>query len=101
MLMSDYFTEEEMRRALFGGETQVSSAIVNPKATSTNPTKKRVASFASKIRVTLHVTNVYEGEVEIVTFDSPSLSRLVAEMDAKRKFQKNYRYVEVVKVDRI
>ena len=99
--MSDYFTEEEMRRALFGGETQVSSAIVSQNSTSTNPKKKRVASFASKIRVTLHVTNVYEGEVEVVTFESPSLSRLVAEMDAKRKFQKKYRYIEVVKVDRV
>lgn len=99
--MSDYFTEEEMRRALFGGETQVSSAIVNQNSISTNPMKKRGASFASKIRVTLHVTNVYEGEVEVVTFDSPSLSRLVAEMDAKRKLQKSYRYIEVVKVDRV
>lgn len=99
--MSDYFTEEEMRRALFGGEAQVSSAIVSQNSTSTNPTKKRVTSFASKIRVTLHVTNVYEGEVEVVTFESPSLSRLVAEMDAKRKFQKKYRYIEVVKVDRV
>lgn len=26
--MSDYFTEEEMRRALFGGETQISSPVV-------------------------------------------------------------------------
>lgn len=99
--MSDYVTEEEMRRALFGGMTQASSVIDNPTANSTHPTKKRAVSFASKIRVTLHVTNVYEGEIEVVTFDSQSLSRLVAEMDAKRRFKKKYRYVEIIKVDRV
>ncbi len=99
--MSNYFTEEEMRRALFGGEAPAPSKIDKATTTSTDAPKKRTASFVSKLRVTLHVTNVYEGEVQVVTFDSPSMSRLVAEMDAKRNFQKKYRYIEVVKVDRV
>ncbi|WP_236166329.1 hypothetical protein [Pseudomonas juntendi] len=97
--MSTHLSEEEMRRALFGDRNDSSDT------TACRPAKakssKHSSSISSKIRVTLNVSNIYEGKVEVVTFDSSSLSRLVAEMDAKKQFQKKYRFVDVVSVERV
>lgn len=93
--MSAKLSEEEMRQALFGQVNQCSDFQSERSAT------KRSASITTKIRVTLHVSNIYEGDYEVVTFESPNLSRLVVEMDAKKKYKKKYRYVEVVAVERV
>ncbi|EKT4563228.1 hypothetical protein QEM42_004446 [Pseudomonas putida] len=93
--MSAKLSEEEMRQALFGEVDQ--RMDYRPEESAT----KRKAAMVNKIRVTLHVTNVYEGDYEIVIFESPNLSKLVVEMDAKKKFKKKYRYVEVVAVERV
>lgn len=95
----NHFSEEEMRFALFGdrngGTDPTIAKPLRPKVS------KHSSSISSKIRVTLHVSNIFEGEPEVVTFESSNLSRLVAELDAKKKFQKKYRFVEVVRVERI
>ncbi|PMX03161.1 hypothetical protein C1X59_05945 [Pseudomonas sp. FW215-R2] len=41
----------------------------------------------SKLRITLHVPNVFEGDYEIVHYDTSTLSIIVAEMDAKKTFR--------------
>lgn len=97
--MSIELNEEEMRRALFGGGFQSPPNIEVPADnTSTKETKSKVAS---KIRVTLSVTNEFEGACETVVYDSDNLSRLVAEMDAKNKYKKKFKYINVVSIERI
>ncbi|HFL7939380.1 TPA: hypothetical protein ACG5DM_002408 [Pseudomonas putida] len=97
--MSANLSEEEMRRALFGecSDRPPVKAGVAP----SSKTKKHSSSITRKIRVTLHVSNIFEGEVTVVTFESPTLSVLAAELDAKKQFQKKYRFVDVVAVERV
>ncbi|NIE75528.1 hypothetical protein F3J45_13890 [Pantoea sp. Ap-967] len=89
--------EDEMRRALFGG---ASEKVESPTSTTQALRQKRPAGHSSKIRVELHVTNVFEGDYEVVHYESPVLSALVAEMEARKKYAKKYRYVEVVSTTR-
>lgn len=95
-LMTGELSEEEMRVALFGGVVDTVSATSSP---ASSAIKKR-SNATSKIRVTLHVGNVFEGAVEEVIYESPSLSALVAELEAKKKYKK-FRYVTVVSVMRV
>lgn len=104
-------TEEEMRRALFGvGEapapTVVPSAdpmeaipevvFVMPAAA---PTKRKVdRAFTSRLKVTLRVGNVYEGETQEIVHEADTLSTLLAEQEAVKVARKKFRYVEVVSV---
>ncbi|MDD2108319.1 hypothetical protein [Pseudomonas asiatica] len=90
--------EEEMRRALFGQGAQRASAPTEKNSKPSAP--KRSLSITSKIKVTLHVSNVYEGDYQEVVFESSSLSALVAEMDARKHYQKKFRYITVVSTDR-
>lgn len=85
-----------MRLALFGNIDRPVPALPTPAASRA---KKRL-NISSKIRVTLHIGNVFEGAVEEVVYESPSLSALVAEMEAKKEYKK-YRYVTVVSVTRV
>ncbi|MBN6792138.1 hypothetical protein JRG49_19240 [Pseudomonas fulva] len=95
--MSIELNEEEMRRALFGNGVQ---PLPKPEeSVDRKPSLSSKARVTSKIRVTLNVTNVFEGACEKVVFDSDSLSRLVAEMDAKKKYKKKYKYVDVVSIE--
>ncbi|OUM38534.1 hypothetical protein B8W72_01775 [Pseudomonas putida] len=89
-------SEEEMRRALFGDAR--SSERASGHAMPLN--KNRSQKMTSKIRVVLQVGNVYEGGYEEVVYESSSLSALVAEMEAKKKYKK-YKYVRVVSVVRV
>lgn len=97
--MNDQLSEEEMRAALFGtgdsGPREVSQRAVR------SPAKLVSSNSGSKIRVNMHVSNEFEGAYEVVSYESSNLSRLVVEMDAKKKFKKKFRYVEVVSVERI
>ena len=49
----------------------------------------------------LHVTNGFEGDYEVVHYESSVLSALVAQMEARKKYAKKYRYVEVVSTTRM
>ena len=107
--MTTQLSEEEMRWALFGTTGSIPAATpvgrVNPVAAprpiseSKPSTSATVAS--SKLRVTLEVSNVFEGDYEIVRYDTSTLSKIVAEMDAKKKFKKKYKYITVVSITQI
>lgn len=107
--MTTQLSEEEMRRALFGasGSTNASTSAgrIDSSAGSSPMRGSKPAIFAKaaslKLRVTLHVSNVFEGDYEIVHYDTSTLSKIVAEMDAKKKLKKKYKYVTVVSVAQI
>jgi hypothetical protein len=96
--MAIELSEEEMRKALFGASVDP----VTPKATvpvvdttSTPPIpsraprpKKTTGYQTSKLRVTLHASKVYDGEVDVFAHDSSSLSKLLAEQEAKAAAKK-------------
>lgn len=106
--MNTDLTEDEMRRALFGSpeaptpipesspSEQASAVVVGPPVDlkKTKPAK----SFTPRMRVTLRVGNVFEGETQMLTHDADTLSTLQAELDATKAARKKYRYVEVVSV---
>lgn len=96
--MTTDLSEDDMRHALFGDSARAASGAADllPQRHS-NKLSDRVSS---KIRVTMHVTNVFEGDYELVVYDSTNLSALIAEMEAKKKYKK-YRYVTVVSVERV
>lgn len=97
-MMNTDLSEEDMRRALFGGVSRPLEA--NEELSEPGSEKRRSASISSKIRVILNVTNIFEGDCEQVVYDSSSLSTLVAIMDAKKKYKK-FRYITVVSTERI
>lgn len=99
--MSDL--EEEMRLALFGAvepKVQVDlSASASPVAT---PKRGAAKAASPKLRVTLHVTKEFEGEIVVLVHDVSTLSTLTAEMEAKALAKKlRYRYFEVVSTEPI
>ena len=94
--MAGDLNEEEMRLALFGSIDRPVPTLPRP---ASSEVKKRL-NISSKIRVTLHIGNVFEGAVEEVIYESPSLSALVAELESKKKYKK-FRYVTVVSVTRV
>lgn len=103
--MTKELTEEEMRRALFGSSPASShsadttdEALGLPKRPPAASKPSSAAKSAFKLRVTLNVTNVFEGAVEVVHFDTNTLSKLAAEIDAKKKYKKKYKYIEVVSI---
>jgi hypothetical protein len=85
-MMTTDLSEEDIRRALFGGVSRPLEAKGELSAPSSDT--KRSASISSKIRVILNVTNIFEGDCEQFVYDSSSLSTLVAIMDAKKKYKK-------------
>lgn len=99
-------TEEEMRQALFGSGGPVALPktppaqlpdIVNvPFAGSIK--RKGANRFVPKLTVTLRVGNEFEGETELFTYESDTLSTLQAELDAKKIARKKFRYMELVSV---
>jgi len=96
--MSDAFTEEQMRDALFGGTppSSLKTSLAPPAPKSLERPRP------SKLRVTLHVTKTFEGDVEVFVHESSTLSRLVAELEAKELARKKkYKYVDVVSIQQI
>lgn len=91
-------SEEEIRHALFGDSARAVNGA--PEVIPPKHSNKSSDRISSKIRVTMHVTNVFEGEYEVVVYNSTNLSALVAEMEAKKTYKK-YRYVTVVSVERV
>ncbi|WJN48581.1 hypothetical protein [Pseudomonas asiatica] len=117
--MSNYLTEEQMRAALFGtsvskpaepvaSESLAAPVHVDPPA-SPSRSKAKAPAVPSKrkslypmIRVTLHVTKIYEGDVDVFIHDSGNLSTLVAQQEAKAAAQKKgYKYIEVHSVEQV
>lgn len=108
--MSPDLTEEEMRRALFGTaepDSQVPPVLVQesvPEVVFTKPVaapvaKKKVAkAFTPRLKVTLRVGNVFEGETYELIHEADTLSSLLAEQEAVKAARKKYKYVEVVSV---
>lgn len=95
--MSDALTEEQMRAALFS-----SIPASNLKASQSPTEKASDRPRPSKLRVTLHVSKIFEGDMEVFVHESNTLSRLVAELEAKNAARKKkYKYIDVVSVQQI
>jgi len=106
--MNPDLTEEEMRRALFGNAepaTQVTAPPIPepvPEVVFVKPApaaKKKVAkAFTPRLRVTLRVSNEFEGKTFELVHEADTLSKLLAEQEAVKAARKKFRYVEVVSV---
>jgi len=107
--MNAELTEEEMRRALFGGSESDAPAINSyvqdtvPDVVIVQPVKaakkqKVSKGFTPRLRVTLRVGNEFEGETHEMVHEADTLSSLVAEQEATKKARKKFRFVEVVSV---
>lgn len=103
--MNTELTEEEMRRALFGtsevSASAVSAAAIEPTPQTIvePPPKRKVAkAFTPRLRVTLRVGNIFEGETQEIFHEADTMSTLLAEQEATRLARKKFRYVEVVSV---
>jgi len=97
-------SEEEMRKALFGAGVEPivpNQAAATVDAPSPTPRTKNTTGYHSpRLRVTLHVSKEFEGDVDVFVHDSSSLSKLVAEQEAKSAARKKkYRYIEVVSIE--
>lgn len=108
--MSPELTEEEMRRALFGGTLSPSQSaaqtlnkpvpeVVIAPATKPATKKKAAKAFTPRLRVTLRVGNVFEGETQEITHEADTLNKLLAEQEATQPARKKFRYVEVICVE--
>jgi len=108
--MAIELSEDEMRKALFGASVDPATPKATAPKSDTTSTpaapslatrpKKTTGYHTSKLRVTLHVSKVYDGEVEVFVHDSSSLSKLVAEQEAKAAAKnKKYKYLELISVE--
>jgi hypothetical protein len=104
-LMNHDLTEEEMRQALFGNPKSpteppkeiVADVVIAPPPKAA-PKKKTGKAFTPRLKATLRVGNVFEGETYEITHEADTLSKLLAEQEATKAARKKYRYVEVVSV---
>jgi hypothetical protein len=102
--MNKEWTEEDMRQALFGNaeisapESTAPLEDIQPDvalASVSKVTKKKIPkTFTPRLQVTLRVSNEFEGRTLEIVHEADTLSTLLAEQEAKKKF----RYVEVVSV---
>ena len=106
--MNTDLTEEEMRRALFG---QTEPPVPAPKshlqdivqeAVAVQPikaAKKKVSKgFTPRLKVTLRVSNEFEGKTYEIVHEADTLSTLLAEQEATKIARIKFRYVKVVSV---
>ncbi len=107
--MNTELTEEEMRRALFGSPApapQVAAPtaplptpeIAPAQPAKPQPKKKAAKAFTPRLRVTMQVTNEFEGKTFELMHEADTLSTLLAEQEAVKVARKKYRYVEVISV---
>lgn len=98
--MSEFLSEEDMRRALFGSAASPIKEIALQLPAATSLPVRRSMSLVSRLRVTLHVTKIYEGPEEVFIHDANTLSTLVAEAEAKAAAKKKkFRYFQVVSIE--
>jgi hypothetical protein len=107
--MNTELTEEEMRRALFGSPAPASQ-VITPAApmptpdmalaqpAKAQPKKKAAKAFTPRLRVTMQVTNEFEGKTYELIHEADTLSTLLAEQEAVKVARKKYRYVKVISV---
>ena len=81
-----------MRHALFG-RAGASTSVEPPPEVRANRKVGR-----SRLRVTLRVSNEYEGKMFDFVHDADTLSTLLAEQEATKAARKKYRFVELVSV---
>ncbi|MFJ2984862.1 MULTISPECIES: hypothetical protein [unclassified Pseudomonas] len=96
-------SEEEMRRALFGTSSSAPTASEKPlsseaiKPIAVKPAARKLSS--PKLRVTLKVSKVFEGDEELFSYDASTLSTLLAEQEARNAARKKrFKYIELVSV---
>ncbi|WP_239690206.1 hypothetical protein [Pseudomonas syringae] len=101
-------TEEQMRLALFGPDTPsapkvVEATLVHPQLPSIpKPKAPKLPSSTPKLRVIIHATRDFEGEIEVLIHESSSLSTLLAQQEAKQAAKKKkFKYVDVISVIQI
>jgi hypothetical protein len=81
------------------GKQATRSGLVITAGGKPNAAKSR--SSSPKVRVTLHVTKGFEGDVEVF-IESSTLSTLLAEQEAKQAAKKKkFKYIEVISVTQI
>lgn len=106
--MNTDLTEEEMRRALFG---QTEPPAQAPKShqqdifqeavavQAIKAAKKKVSKgFTPRLKVTLRVSNEFEGKTFEIVHEADTLSTLLAEQEATKIARKKFMYVEVISV---
>ncbi|SAM32947.1 hypothetical protein [Pseudomonas sp. 1 R 17] len=106
--MNKEWTEEEMRKALFGNAIVTAPMSAAPVEeiqpdvaavpVSKVPKKKVPNAFTPRILVTLRVSNEFEGKTLEVVHEADTLSTLLAEQEATKAARKKFRYVEVISV---
>lgn len=106
--MNTDLTEEEMRRALFGQTEPLGAAPkshqqdIVQEAVAVQPikaAKKKVSKgFTPRLKVTLRVSNEFEGKAFEIAHEADTLSTLLAEQEATKTAGKKFRYVQVVSV---
>lgn len=94
--------EAEMRQALFGiGALAPTSEKTVPPMPAAPPVKPRsfTKSLSPKLRVTMHATKEFEGELEVFVYDASTLSTLTAESEAKAAAKKKkFKYFNVISI---
>jgi hypothetical protein len=105
--MSTGFTEDDMRKAL---GLDVAPVPPSPSAQKIEPSPARSSELESrpipkpkrrspKLRVTLRVSKVFDGESELFVHDASTLSQFDAEQEAKTLAKKaKFRYFTLVSV---
>lgn len=113
--MSLDLTEEEMRRALFGAvdpkpcpavaehrfvqTANELSLSAGPASKPEAPRKAKSKSPSPKLRVTLHVTKEYEGQLEVFVHEASTLSTILAEQEARKAAQKKrFKYFNLISI---
>ncbi|MFK3822211.1 hypothetical protein ACI2KL_08340 [Pseudomonas yamanorum] len=106
--MDTELTEEDMRRALFGQTEPPAPAPeshqqhLSPETVVIRPikaAKKKVPkSFTPRLKVTLRVSNEFEGQTFEIAHEADTLSTLLAEQEATKMARKKFRYVEVASI---
>lgn len=106
--MNIELTEEDMRRALFGQAESSAPALKSNQHDIVTETvmvqrikaaRKKVSKrITPKLKVTLRVSNEFEGKAFETVHEADTRSTLLAEQEATKVARKKLSYVEVVSV---
>ncbi|WP_434704881.1 hypothetical protein J3P85_03155 [Pseudomonas sp. Z1-12] len=105
--MKDNLTEQEMREALFGTEPKNLASIEDKPCITSDQQHVSNARRASnpcspKLKVTLRVMSEFEGNAELLVYEASTLSRIVAEQEAKAEAKKRkFKYFELKKIESV
>ena len=75
----------------------IPDVVIEPPAAMAKKRKIEKA-FTPRLKVTLRVGNVFEGEAQELVHEADTLSTLLAEQEAIKAAMKKFRYVEMVSV---